>query len=106
MRMISSGFNAAPISALNLPSKADGKARERLTSWNILLVGKDEQQGARHLAILDDARELGARLIHALAVRRVDDEDEALGACAPPMLEYIYEEMEAKGVQRRAAPEK
>ena len=53
-------------------------ARQR--AGDVLLVGEDEQRRARHLAVLDDARELGARLVHALAVRRVDDEDEALGA--------------------------
>jgi hypothetical protein len=56
------------------------RARARLTSAQVLLVGKDEQQTLAHLAVADDAVQLLPRLVDALAVLRVDDEDEALRA--------------------------
>src|SRR4051812_13204148 len=47
---------------------------------DVLLVGEDEEQGVFHFAVLDDAGELGAGFVEAVAVAGVDYEDEALGA--------------------------
>jgi hypothetical protein len=52
------------------------------TSRQILLVGKHQQQRILHFPVLDDPCELGPRLLDAVAVVRVDDEDESLGSCA------------------------
>ena len=54
--------------------------RPLLTSIDVLLVGKYEQEGVLHFAILDDACEFSSRLLHAVLVVAVDDEDEALCA--------------------------
>lgn len=56
------------------------------TIGQILLVGKHEEQAILHLAVVDDAMQLLAGLLDARAVRRVNDEDEALGAAkvVPP----------------------
>ena len=51
-----------------------------LTSVDILLVGKDQQQGILHFAVLNDTGQLSASLVHAIAIDRVNDEDQALGA--------------------------
>nr|POF11644.1 hypothetical protein CFP56_44482 [Quercus suber] len=51
-----------------------------LTSCNILLVREHQQQSVLHLAVLDDALQLVLGLVHAVAVIRVDDEDQALRA--------------------------
>ena len=47
----------------------------------ILLVRKDKQQRVLHFSVLDDAGELGAGLLDAVAVIGVNDEDEPLCAC-------------------------
>jgi hypothetical protein len=52
------------------------------TSRQILLVGKHQQQRILHFPVLNDPCEFGPRLLDAVAVVRVDDEDEALGSCA------------------------
>jgi hypothetical protein len=52
------------------------------TSCQILLVGKHQQQSILHFPVLDDPCEFGPRLLDAVAVVRVDDEDETLGSCA------------------------
>lgn len=54
--------------------------RQRLTSIDVLLVGKDKQKCILHFSILDDARQLGAGLLHAVTVVAVDNENQALGA--------------------------
>jgi len=51
-----------------------------LTSVDVLLVGKDQQQSILHFAILNDTSQLSASLIHAVAINRVNDEDQALSA--------------------------
>jgi hypothetical protein len=45
---------------------------------HVLLVGKDQQQAIAHLAVGEDALELGPGLVDPLPVGRVDDEDKAL----------------------------
>jgi hypothetical protein len=52
----------------------------RLTTVNILLVGKDEQDNVAHFAVLDNAAEFGFGFFHARAVAGVDDEDEGVGS--------------------------
>lgn len=47
--------------------------------WQVLLVGKDEQEALFHLAVVQDLVQLVARLVDPRAVLRVDDKDEALG---------------------------
>ena len=39
-----------------------------LTVWEILLVGKDEEQAILHLAVVDDPMQLLPRLVDARAV--------------------------------------
>lgn len=51
-----------------------------LTSWNILLVRKHQQQRIFHFAILNNPRQLAPRLVYPVAVVAVNDEDKALGA--------------------------
>lgn len=57
-----------------------------LTSLNVLLIRKNKQQRILHLPILYYARELRSRLVHPLAVARVDHEDQPLrpGEVVPP----------------------
>ena len=52
----------------------------RLTTVNILLVGKDEQDNIAHFAVLDDAAEFGLGFFHARTVAGVDDENEGVGS--------------------------
>jgi hypothetical protein len=52
------------------------------TSCQILLVGKHQQQSILHFPVLDNPCEFGPRLLDAVAVVGVDDEDETLGSCA------------------------
>lgn len=51
------------------------------TALEILLVGQHEKHAVAHFPVVDDAVELGAGLVDAGAVGRVDDENEALGSC-------------------------
>lgn len=51
-----------------------------LTTWQILLVGKDKQQTLLHLAVGQYPVELLLGLVDAFPVLAVDDEDEPLGA--------------------------
>jgi hypothetical protein len=53
---------------------------QRLTTVNILLVGKHKQDDIAHFAVLDDAAEFGFGFFHARAVAGVDDEDEGVGS--------------------------
>lgn len=67
------------------PTLCSGSAWEEClgcerTIGQVLLVGKDEQEAVLHLAVVEDLVELGARLVDAVAVLRVDDKDEALCA--------------------------
>lgn len=50
------------------------------TSWEILFVGKDEQETVLHFTIRDDAVELLSGLIYPVSVLRVNDKDQSLGA--------------------------
>ena len=52
-----------------------------LTIWEVLLIGKDQDDGVPHLAVVDDAVKLLSRLIHAVPVGAVHHKDEPLGAC-------------------------
>lgn len=52
----------------------------KLTARNVLLVRKHEEKRVAHFPVLDDAREFGAGLVHAVAVVAVDDKDESLRA--------------------------
>lgn len=45
------------------------------TVIEILLVGKDQQQAVLHFAVVDNAVQFLLSLLHAAAVRRVDDKD-------------------------------
>lgn len=57
--------------------------REKLTIREILLVGKDKKQAILHFTVVDDAVEFLSSFIHAGTIRRVDDEDQALGTYTP-----------------------
>jgi hypothetical protein len=52
------------------------------TSRQILLVGKHQQQSILHFPVLNNPCEFGPRLLDAVAIVRVDNEDEALSPCA------------------------
>ena len=54
------------------------KEKKGLTTPNILLISKDQQQRVLHLAVLDDTLKFVLGLVHTVAVIAVDDEDEAL----------------------------
>lgn len=70
--------------SLALPSRASTRRLcqiwRALTSCDILLVGKHQQQRILHFAILNDTRQLVLRLGDPIAVVAVDNEDETLGA--------------------------
>ena len=53
----------------------------RHCSGDILLVGKHKQQRLLHFPIEYDAMQLLSRLIYAVAVVAVDNENKALGSC-------------------------
>lgn len=57
-----------------------GEVCKEPTFFQILLVGKDEEERVLHFAVVDDAVKLLAGLVYAGAVGGVDDEDETLGA--------------------------
>jgi hypothetical protein len=61
-------------------SSLQKKTAPRLTTVNILLVGKDEQDNIAHFAVLDNAAEFGLCFFHARAVAGVDDENEGVGS--------------------------
>lgn len=50
------------------------------TIWQILLVGKHQQQALLHFPVVQDLMQLSPCLLDTLPVLRVDDEDEALRA--------------------------
>ncbi len=56
------------------------------TALEVLFVGKDKNDCVLHLAVVDDFVQLAARLVDALAIGTVNNEDEALRACVivPP----------------------
>jgi hypothetical protein len=51
------------------------------TSLQILLVREHQQQRILHFPVLDDTGELSAGFVDAVAVVRVDDENQTLSAC-------------------------
>lgn len=53
----------------------------RHTFVQILLVGEDEKQTVLHFAIVDDAVQFLASLVHTNTVTRVDNEDKTLSTC-------------------------
>lgn len=53
--------------------------RER-TSSNILLVRKHQKERIFHFSVIDNAMQLLSGLVYAVAITRVDNEDQALGA--------------------------
>lgn len=55
--------------------------QDALTSFNILLVGENEEQAVLHLTIIDDAVKLLVSFHYAAAIGRVNNKDETLGAC-------------------------
>lgn len=61
---------------------SDPEARKgvRRTIGQVLLVGKDQQQALLHLTVVQDLVKLGAGLVDAFPILRVDDEDETLCA--------------------------
>lgn len=58
----------------------------RLTSVDILLVGKDQQQAVLHFAVVDDSVQFRLGLLDSRAIRRVNDENKTLGSCARVMV--------------------
>lgn len=85
------------------------KRRQR-TIVDILLVGKHEQKTVLHLAIVDDAVQLGPGLLDARAVGRVDDEDQTLGTWAVCQysctLELVAALLSAYSQQSRCRPQR
>ena len=49
------------------------------TSWQILLVGKDQEHGVPELVLIEHALQLLAGLDNTIAIVAVDDEDDTLG---------------------------
>lgn len=47
--------------------------------WQILLVGKDQEQSVTELVLIQHTLQLLAGLDHTIAIVAVDDEDDALG---------------------------
>lgn len=68
------------------PPQAEAEAPALLTSGQVLLVGKHEQQAVLHLSVVQDLVQLLPRLVDPFAVLRVDDKDEPLraGVVVPP----------------------
>ena len=69
-----------------LDTKLDKNRRRLLTIWKILFVGEDEDDGVAHLSVVDDSVQFLSRFFDPIAIRAVDDEDEALRSCVvmPP----------------------
>ena len=54
--------------------------RRQRTSSNILLVRKHQKERIFHFSVIDNAMQLLSRLVYAIAITRIDNEDQALGA--------------------------
>lgn len=52
---------------------------------NVLLVREHQEKSILHLTVLDDASQLGSCLVNTVAVVRVNNEDQSLGAYAMNM---------------------
>jgi hypothetical protein len=65
---------------------------KKFTVLDVLLVGKYQEQAVLHLAIVDDTMKFLLGLLDARAVRRVNNEDQTLGACSwsMPLSAFCY----------------
>lgn len=70
-------------SPLSLPQAVESELVSNLCGvhsvWQVLLVGKDEQEGVSELVLVEHTLQLLAGLGNTLSVVRVDDEDNSLG---------------------------
>lgn len=78
-----SGLQFTENSPLSLPQAVESELVSNLCGvhsvWQVLLVGKDEQEGVSELVLVEHTLQLLASLGNTLSVVRVDDEDNSLG---------------------------